>query len=268
MGEHESASVAFGSGTATFYVALLGKREMVGMSFGRHWAVGLFNESGNVVLHIRNWELGDSMPLCSPSPWQAQRQLRISSWNPSHFSAYRGIMLEKTVTIDLDTLREIAYNLYVKVVNRNHNCQDYALGLISLLGIDMDGWLLHAKCLNSSGNVVNVPLLEKKTIFTPLKFLTTFGIMSTKSSLEWDDCNVFFDAIIQRLATNWAVTEQTEDTDKSLCCICFERPREHACVPCGHLCLCGEDMENLLASMGPQCPICRADVDTSIRIFQ
>eukprot|EP00927_Polykrikos_kofoidii_P008362 TRINITY_DN13472_c0_g1_i1.p1 TRINITY_DN13472_c0_g1~~TRINITY_DN13472_c0_g1_i1.p1 ORF type:complete len:272 (-),score=18.56 TRINITY_DN13472_c0_g1_i1:259-1074(-) len=262
-GEHESTSVAFGSGTATFYVALLGKREMVGMSFGRHWAVGLFNASGNVVLHMRNRELRDSMPECGRSLRSVQRKLRISSWNTSHLCAYRGIMFAKPVTIDLDTLRAIADS-----IRDYRDCQDYALRLIMLLGIDMVGWLWWAECFNSVGNVVNVPLREKMTICTPLKLTLTFGLMSLKSSWEWDDCNVFFEGIIEGLATYWTVPEQTEDTDRSLCCICLERPREHACVPCGHLCLCGEDLVTLLERTAPQCPICRADVDTFVRIFQ
>jgi hypothetical protein len=40
--------------------------------------------------------------------------------------------------------------------------------------------------------------------------------------------------------------------------VCFDAPKDHIIVPCGHQCVC-EACANLLTQMyKPTCPICRA----------
>jgi len=57
------------------------------------------------------------------------------------------------------------------------------------------------------------------------------------------------------------------------CSICFENEKTHACIPCGHMCLCAFCAENL-SKKGvkgqniTRCPICRLAVDNFSRIFQ
>jgi hypothetical protein len=57
------------------------------------------------------------------------------------------------------------------------------------------------------------------------------------------------------------------------CSICFENEKTHACIPCGHMCLCAFCAEDL-SKKGVQgqnitrCPICRLEVDNISRIFQ
>jgi hypothetical protein len=58
---------------------------------------------------------------------------------------------------------------------------------------------------------------------------------------------------------------ESDPEDERLCSICMEGEKTHACLPCGHRCLCA-------ACAGPSfelaaCPICRAPVLMRARIF-
>ena len=50
--------------------------------------------------------------------------------------------------------------------------------------------------------------------------------------------------------------------DDKLCIICFDKLKEYAIVPCGHLCTCGDCSERLR-----NCPVCRRPKQSVIRIF-
>lgn len=52
-----------------------------------------------------------------------------------------------------------------------------------------------------------------------------------------------------------------------LCSICFEQPANYAAVPCGHKCGCGECFRNIM-ERGGRCPICRADIERVIRVYE
>jgi len=51
--------------------------------------------------------------------------------------------------------------------------------------------------------------------------------------------------------------------DESLCVICLTNLKTHVLIPCGHLCVCSEHASNLIA-----CPLCRAQVASSHKVFQ
>ncbi len=46
------------------------------------------------------------------------------------------------------------------------------------------------------------------------------------------------------------------------CCECLNRPKEYACVPCYHLCICAVCKPRLTA-----CPLCREPVDDIVKIY-
>jgi hypothetical protein len=47
------------------------------------------------------------------------------------------------------------------------------------------------------------------------------------------------------------------------CCVCWSAPADMAAVPCGHLVLCRDDARRIT-----QCPICRAPVESFLRVFR
>ena len=61
------------------------------------------------------------------------------------------------------------------------------------------------------------------------------------------------------------VTVDPVDDENRLCVICLEAPRTHACVPCGHWCLCAA--ESCILAAHQQCPLCRAEVNVVMRMF-
>mmetsp|Transcript_80641 Transcript_80641/g.160195 ORF Transcript_80641/g.160195 Transcript_80641/m.160195 type:complete len:159 (-) Transcript_80641:446-922(-) len=51
------------------------------------------------------------------------------------------------------------------------------------------------------------------------------------------------------------------------CIICFSDTPTHACLPCGHLCLCCDCIIDRGASWS-QCPLCQGPTTGTVRIFQ
>ena len=64
-----------------------------------------------------------------------------------------------------------------------------------------------------------------------------------------------------------------EEAEESLCVVCLDAPRWYAMVPCGHQCVC----ETCAKEFKPKtvkkrktrkdCPVCRAKIDQTIRVF-
>lgn len=52
------------------------------------------------------------------------------------------------------------------------------------------------------------------------------------------------------------------DEDDKICIICFDKPKEYAIIPCGHLCTCAGCSEKLR-----NCPVCRRPKQSVIRIY-
>jgi len=69
-----------------------------------------------------------------------------------------------------------------------------------------------------------------------------------------------------------ASVKKTDDDEKA-CSICRENEKTHACIPCGHLCLCAMCAEDLskkgvYGQIRTRCPICRLEADNFSRIYQ
>jgi serine/threonine protein kinase len=64
-------------------------------------------------------------------------------------------------------------------------------------------------------------------------------------------------AIIAEEIANDAVNDQRT------CVICMEKEKSHILIPCGHLCVCEEDGRDVKV-----CPLCRAGVLSTHRVFQ
>jgi RING finger protein 26 len=56
--------------------------------------------------------------------------------------------------------------------------------------------------------------------------------------------------------------------EETMCVVCFDAPKDHIIVPCYHMCVC-EACANLLTQMDkPTCPICRAAIQQTNKVFQ
>jgi hypothetical protein len=57
------------------------------------------------------------------------------------------------------------------------------------------------------------------------------------------------------------------DDDENLCIVCEESRRRVVLVPCNHMCLCTDcASEHLLKTLN-ECPMCRAKIEDSMKIF-
>jgi type IV secretory pathway TrbL component len=46
------------------------------------------------------------------------------------------------------------------------------------------------------------------------------------------------------------------------CVVCFDAPKDHIMVPCGHQCACGACAEQLTKTRTPTCPVCHEPIQT------
>ena len=59
--------------------------------------------------------------------------------------------------------------------------------------------------------------------------------------------------------------EKKEETeDENICCICMEKPRTHAPVPCGHMIYC----EDCILRCGKTCAKCRTPITSIMKIYK
>ena len=56
------------------------------------------------------------------------------------------------------------------------------------------------------------------------------------------------------------------NSESPLCCVCMDRKRSAALLPCGHVCVCVE-CAGRLRSREQSCPICRSRIDKFVRLF-
>jgi hypothetical protein len=54
---------------------------------------------------------------------------------------------------------------------------------------------------------------------------------------------------------------------EALCVVCMDERKQHAMVPCMHMCLCEACAQRLLDVRTPHCPVCRTPVERSTRVF-
>ena len=58
--------------------------------------------------------------------------------------------------------------------------------------------------------------------------------------------------------------KQHVNVNRNECIICMDRLQDHACIPCGHQCLCQQCKDKI----DDKCPVCRKKYNCIIRIYQ
>ena len=59
---------------------------------------------------------------------------------------------------------------------------------------------------------------------------------------------------------------QNGDNDSITCIICFDKPKDTLFLDCKHLCACN-DCALLIIKSNPVCPLCKANIVSSIKVF-
>jgi hypothetical protein len=58
-----------------------------------------------------------------------------------------------------------------------------------------------------------------------------------------------------------------QDTEETMCVVCFDAPKDHLIVPCGHQCVCARCAEQLTKTRTPTCPVCREPIIQTMKVF-
>jgi hypothetical protein len=64
-----------------------------------------------------------------------------------------------------------------------------------------------------------------------------------------------------------AVPAAHQDTEETMCVVCFDAPKDHLIVPCGHQCVCARCAEQLTNTRTPTCPVCREPIQQTVKVF-
>jgi hypothetical protein len=57
------------------------------------------------------------------------------------------------------------------------------------------------------------------------------------------------------------------DAEETMCVVCFDAPKDHIIVPCGHQCVCEACAEQLIKTRTPTCPVCREPIIQTMKLF-
>ena len=57
------------------------------------------------------------------------------------------------------------------------------------------------------------------------------------------------------------------DAEETMCVVCFDAPKDHIIVPCGHQCVCARCAEQLTKTRTPMCPVCRGPIQQTMKVF-
>ena len=57
------------------------------------------------------------------------------------------------------------------------------------------------------------------------------------------------------------------DAEETMCVVCFDAPKDHIIVPCGHQCVCARCAEQLTKTRTPMCPVCRGPILQTMKVF-
>ena len=72
-----------------------------------------------------------------------------------------------------------------------------------------------------------------------------------------------------RIATLEASAAKAQDDldEERMCCVCLEKPKTHALVPCGHVCACEGCAKDKIMATDGLCPMCRTQSAQILQVY-
>ena len=74
------------------------------------------------------------------------------------------------------------------------------------------------------------------------------------------------DAWIATLEASAAKAQDDLDEER-MCCVCLEKPKTHALVPCGHVCTCEGCAKDKIMATDGLCPMCRTQSAQILQVY-
>lgn len=68
------------------------------------------------------------------------------------------------------------------------------------------------------------------------------------------------------LAHLTALGLQDADDDLHMCVVCMEEPRSIVLVPCGHMALCKDCCQQIMANQPASCPMCCQNIEYHVEV--
>lgn len=112
---------------------------------------------------------------------------------------------------------------------------------------------------------------QTEEIRTDIKRFTDNHTQIFEGKWTHDEMTLFSDAdlvfrVLQEL-THYIAKNRKDQNSASECVICIDAKATHACVPCGHKCMCENCSKTFMREPEPKCPMCRQEVEQMTKIF-
>jgi hypothetical protein len=75
------------------------------------------------------------------------------------------------------------------------------------------------------------------------------------------------DTLIGIIKASQQTHGQIEQDDENSCVICMESVADWVLLPCGHICMCRACSQTILSSSNKLCPLCRVQVENTIKTY-
>jgi len=178
--------------------------------------------------------------------------------NSKFFEKYKNMTLTKDIIsqndfiLDLDEIEELEYNF-------NYECPNCNVS-VSYNGDDV------MKCDRCNNYVCNDCAEET---YGGCSYYDCYYCMrgicyNNRRVIKCNSCypNIRSSEIKKSISRPVSPCIETDDIDKQ-CNVCMINVKNYACIPCGHLCICGECSNKI----DEKCPICNNKIMMTVRIF-
>jgi hypothetical protein len=73
--------------------------------------------------------------------------------------------------------------------------------------------------------------------------------------------------LMQQMQAQLGSSVVPSGAEETQCVVCFDAPKDHIIVPCGHQCVCASCAEQLTKTRTPMCPVCRGPILQTMKVF-
>ena len=184
-------------------------------------------------------------------------------YNKKFYDEYKNILITNEI------LKNLRYKINLRTMNSNYKMNFYCSECEDITGFKFHNLMKCENCLDGKYycNYCVIQYEDEyhcKSCYNELMSEIMSDVYSDYNDYSDEESYYSYNEELKKLNNKRAISpfEITEDEEKR-CNICLTNKKNYACVPCGHLCLCGTCSKNI----NKNCPICNNGIDNIIRIF-
>ena len=187
-------------------------------------------------------------------------------YNKKFYDEYKNILITNEI------LKNLRYKINLRTMNFNYKMNFYCSECENITEFNFHNLSNCENCLDGKYYCNNcIKITEGYSDFD-----TTYHCIDCYNYFKIDEYSYYSDdhddeesyysynEELKELNNKRAISpfEITDDIE-TRCDVCLTNKKNYACVPCGHLCLCGTCSKNI----NKKCPICNNEIDNIIIIF-